>query len=69
MKAAYRDYLNTWKAAGGGLFMHFVHTGQFTKHGRWGAQEYMAQPLAATPKLQAIYEFMANNRLPVTPGG
>ena len=40
----YLDYLAAWKDAGGELFVHFDDVSRYTKWGRWGALEYVAQP-------------------------
>ncbi|MBI5095060.1 MAG: hypothetical protein HZB26_21825 [Candidatus Hydrogenedentes bacterium] len=60
--ALYADYLTAWKQAGGGLFMHFVNTSNFGKWGRWGAEEYLGQPLDQAPKFAALQQFIEANR-------
>lgn len=57
MKALYLRYLQGWKAAGGGLFLHFTSTYRPTKYGRWGAAETLDQPRADAPKLDALLTF------------
>lgn len=61
MRGVYLDYLAGWKAAGGTLFMHFVNCTAPGKWGRWGALEYLTQPIATAPKRQALEEFSARN--------
>lgn len=57
MKALYLRYLQGWKAAGGGLFLHFTSTYRPTKYGRWGAAETLEQTRAEAPKLDALLTF------------
>ena len=57
MKALYLRYLQGWKNAGGGLFLHFNSTMRPSKYGRWGAAESMEQPRAQAPKLDALLTF------------
>jgi hypothetical protein len=61
MKQLYLDYLEGWKREGGGLFVHFTDVGRYTKWGRWGALEYIAQPRAGAPKFDAIQTFIEQN--------
>jgi hypothetical protein len=61
IKPLYLDYLAGWKRAGGELFVHFNDVSRYTKWGRWGALEYIAQPRAAAPKFDAIQTFMEQN--------
>ncbi len=61
IKQLYLDYLAGWKQAGGELFVHFNDAGRYTKWGRWGALEYIAQPRAAAPKFDAIQSFIEQN--------
>lgn len=63
MKELYLAYLDAWKKAGGGLFMHFVNTSAPSKWGSWGAFEYSGQPLADAPKAAALDAFIRNNRV------
>jgi hypothetical protein len=57
----YAGYLSSLKAAGGELFVHFTDASRYTKWGRWGALEYIAQPRAAAPKFDAIQTFIEQN--------
>lgn len=58
MKALYATYLAGWKAAGGHEFAHFVNCGGWSKWGRWGALEWVAQPRAQAPKYDALQTFI-----------
>jgi hypothetical protein len=58
IKQLYLDYLATWKNAGGELFVHFDDVSRYTKSGRWGALEYVAQPRAESPKFDGIMTFV-----------
>ncbi|MFZ6028724.1 MAG: cellulose-binding protein [Chloroflexota bacterium] len=59
MYAVYRQYLNAWKEAGGGLFMAFSLCGGYGRYGSWGALEYINQP--DTPKYRALIDFIDAN--------
>jgi hypothetical protein len=61
VKQMYLDYLNAWKQNGGELFVHFTDVSRYTKWGRWGALEYIAQPRAGSPKFDAIQSFIEQN--------
>ena len=58
MGAVYAKYLAAWKQAKGGLFVHFVNCGAYSKWERWGALEYVQQPRAAAPKFDALQTFI-----------
>ena len=57
----YLDYLADWKRVGGELFVHFNDVGRYTKFGRWGALEYVAQPRSESPKFDALQTFIEQN--------
>lgn len=61
IKALYLDYLAGWKRSGGELLVHFNDTGKFSKWGRWGALEHVAQPRATAPKYDALRSFIEDN--------
>jgi hypothetical protein len=61
IKQLYLDYLALWKREGGELFVHFNDVSRYTKHGRWGALEYVAQPRAESPKFDALMSFIELN--------
>lgn len=57
MKDLYLAYLNDWKEVGGELFVHFSDCANFSKHGRWGALEYLDQPREDAPKYDGLQTF------------
>ncbi len=61
IKALYLDYLAGWRQSGGELLAHFTDVGKFSKWGRWGALEYIAQPRAMAPKYDALLGFIETN--------
>jgi hypothetical protein len=65
MKAAYRSYLQVWKATGGQLFVHFNDIFPPGQYGEWGALESFMQATAplsnAPPKWQALQNFISAN--------
>jgi hypothetical protein len=59
MKTIYQKYLKIWQdAGGGGLFMHFNDIGRYTLFGRWGSRETLQAPRAASPKYDALMEYI-----------
>jgi hypothetical protein len=62
IKQLYLDYLAIWKREGGELFVHFNDVSRYTKSGRWGALEYVAQPRSESPKFDALMTFIERNR-------
>jgi hypothetical protein len=56
MKGLYTQLLDTWRDAGGSLFMNFSDIGTASKWGSWGALEYVGQ--ARSPKYDALMEFI-----------
>jgi hypothetical protein len=61
IKQLYLDYLAIWKREGGELFVHFNDVSRYTKSGRWGALEYVAQPRSESPKFDALMTFIEQN--------
>jgi hypothetical protein len=61
IKQLYLDYLAIWKREGGELFVHFNDVSRYTKSGRWGALEYVAQPRSEAPKFDAVMTFIERN--------
>lgn len=59
MYELYTQLLNSWKEAGGSLFVHFVDVGGFSKWGSWGALEYVEQK--GSPKYNALMDFIDKN--------
>jgi hypothetical protein len=58
MGTIYRKYLDAWKANGGQMFTHYLHTGAYNHWGRWGSLEYQDQPRADAPKFDALQKFI-----------
>jgi hypothetical protein len=67
IKQLYLDYLALWKREGGELFVHFNDVSRYTKWGRWGALEYVAQPRAESPKFDGLMSFIELNPVWWTP--
>ncbi len=61
MKSAYLRYLNVWRDSGAQLFLHFTSCTAPSKSGRFGALEYMEQPLEQAPKAAALAQFAQEN--------
>lgn len=61
MGSIYGTYLAAWRDGGGELFVHFVNCGGYSRWGRWGALEYLAQPRAEAPKWDALQTFIETN--------
>jgi hypothetical protein len=40
------------------LFMHYLHNGEWSSGGAWGAERYVGQPLAEAHKLRAIFDWL-----------
>lgn len=55
MAKLYQRLLEVWKASGGGLLVHFVDIAPPSRHGSWGALEYLGQ--APSPKWRALTSF------------
>jgi hypothetical protein len=60
MGEAYDRYLESWKASGGELFVHFTLSFGYGKFGSWGAIESLQQ-VPRPPKAAAIDAFNAAN--------
>jgi hypothetical protein len=52
----YREYFRLMQQAGVDLFMNFGHIKSWSKYGAWGALQSQEQPVAESPKWQAILE-------------
>lgn len=61
MGALYRKYLAAWKANGGHLFVHFVHTNLPSRWGSFGLIERPGQSREEAPKLDAVLDFIEQN--------
>lgn len=53
----YLEYLEGWRAVGGGWFNHYLHCDGWSKWGRWGALEHVRQPRQDAPKYDALATF------------
>ena len=62
MGQVYTDYLNAWKARGGGMFVHYLNCLNYTKWGRWGSLEDLNQAAANAPKYTALQQYIEKNR-------
>ena len=60
MRGIYHTFLNGWKTEGGTLLMHYSSPRTYTKHGAWGAKEYITQPPAQAPKYLALLDFISS---------
>jgi hypothetical protein len=65
MKHLYLLYLELWKKNGGDLMMIFSSIAKQSKWGRWGITENMYAGRAASPKLDAILDFIESESLNV----
>ncbi len=61
MKALYATYFDAWKARGGKAFCIYSNVGTPGRYGSWGLAEYLSQPRASAPKLDAVLTWMAGN--------
>ena len=61
MRELYREYLNQWQAAGGGLLNQFNDVSAYVKWGHWGLLEYQDQPINTSPKYQGVMDFVKAN--------
>jgi hypothetical protein len=57
----YIEYLNLWKAMGGGIMMHLSSVGGPSRYGMWGSLEYQDQPLTSAPKYRALMDYIDAN--------
>jgi hypothetical protein len=58
MRQVYLDHLRAWEAAGGGLFMAFVHAGRCNGAGCWGLLETQQQDPQTAPKLLGLLDWL-----------
>ncbi len=59
----YREYMSMLQEEGVDLYANFTYIDDWSKWGTWGVLEYQQQPLSNAPKMQAIAEWMATNRV------
>lgn len=62
MEGLYAEYLESWRALGGGVLLHHVDCAAGGPHGFWGASEYLGQPLEEAPKRRALLVFGERTR-------
>jgi hypothetical protein len=65
----YNDLLDSWFAAGGGLFVHFQDVVAPGRFGQWGLLEYQDQAPDTAPKYQALTRYIAAHRFLLPPVG
>jgi hypothetical protein len=62
MRAVYDEYLTLWIESGGEMLAQYYDIGPWTKHGLWGALEYVTQDPAEAPKYRALLDVIARHR-------
>ena len=62
MEDLYRKDLNSWKRAGGKLFVTFSSMGKYNKWGSWGLLEDPKQDPKTAPKYRAVMKYIDENR-------
>ena len=68
MGKLYIELLNAWKAAGGKAFVNFNSCGRFSKWGRWGLLEYIAQQERQAAKYDSVLTFISRQSALVVSG-
>ena len=61
MRDIYAEYLGLWIESGGGMLAHYNDIGRWSKHGQWGALEYVMQDPATAPKYRALLDVIARH--------
>jgi hypothetical protein len=61
MKEMTLELLNAWKRAGGKTFVYYAFDGAPNKWGRFGALEYIDQPIEQANKYDALIQFVEQN--------
>ena len=59
MREVYREYIDTWVAAGGGLLNQYHDIGRWSKWGLWGVLEHVTEDPASAPKYQGLLDAIA----------
>jgi hypothetical protein len=59
MRDIYREYLETWIAAGGGLMNQYNDIGRWSKWGLWGLLEHVTQDPSSAPKYLGLLDTIA----------
>jgi hypothetical protein len=58
MYGLYKRFIGGWQSKVGDTLTLFNLTGGFIGGGQWGMWQYAGQPVAATPKMQAVRDFL-----------
>jgi hypothetical protein len=66
MGTVYSQFLTAWQSQIGDTLTLFALTGPISKYGSWGMSEYAGQPVAQTPKMQAVLNFLGLSTTTVT---
>jgi len=61
MQDLYLKDLNSWKRAGGKLFVTFSSMGKYNKWGSWGLWEHPMQDPGTVPKYRAVMKYIDEN--------
>lgn len=61
MEDLYRKDLNSWKRAGGKVFVTFSSMGKYNKWGSWGLLEHPMQNPETAPKYRAVMKYIDEN--------
>lgn len=64
MREVYDEYVALWVKSGGDMLAHYNDIGPWSKHGLWGALEYVTQDPAEAPKYRALLDAIARYRRP-----
>ena len=59
MREVYREYFESWIAAGGGVLMQYCDVGKWSQWGLWSVLESTTQDPATAPKYQALLDVIA----------
>jgi len=59
MREVYREYIETWIAAGGGLLNQYNDIGRWSKWGLWGLLEHVTQDPSTAPKYLGLLDAIA----------
>jgi hypothetical protein len=64
--AIYQVYMNYFNAmnqsmGGEGVFVHYLHSGNYNDGGAWGSKEYVGQPNSEAPKYRALMDWITTN--------
>lgn len=59
MREVYREYIDTWVAAGGGLLNQYNDIGRWSKWGLWSVLEHVTQDASTAPKYLGLLDAVA----------